>query len=199
MVPQLEPGHRLPATPPPSPPRRQARHHLKPATAFRIPVSRVQLRHLRAAAIGDLHADKAVPGPDRDRDRPARSARGCARTLLPNSSLTSRAASSPHGCPGPSTAPTNVRAIRPLRPPGHRHALPNLGPSHQRTRFRGRPPPANHRGARPDVRDARSTQPCMSSRNTRPARPVRGCPWKADGAHRPSWRPAAVRLPASSR
>ena len=41
--------------------------------------------------------------------------------------------------------------------------------------------------------DARSTQRRMSSRNTRLARPVRGRPWKADGAHRPSWRPDAVR------
>jgi hypothetical protein len=27
----------------------------------------------------------------------------------------------------------------------------------------------------------------------RPARPVRGRPWKADGAHRPSWQPDALR------
>ncbi len=46
--------------------------------------------------------------------------------------------------------------------------------------------------------DARSTRRRMSSRNTRPARPVavRGT---ADGAHRPSWRPDAVRLPALPR
>jgi hypothetical protein len=30
------------------------------------------------------------------------------------------------------------------------------------------------------------TQRLTSSRNTRPARPVRGRPWKTDGAHRPS-------------
>jgi hypothetical protein len=41
--------------------------------------------------------------------------------------------------------------------------------------------------------NARSTQRLTSSRNTRPARPVRGRPWKTDGAHRPSWRPDAVR------
>ena len=35
----------------------------------------------------------------------------------------------------------------PLGPPGHRHALPDLQPSHQRTRLpRPPPPPANHRG-----------------------------------------------------
>ena len=31
------------------------------------------------------------------------------------------------------------------------------------------------------------------ARNTPPARPVRGRPWKADGAHRPSWRHGPVR------
>jgi len=36
---------------------------------------------------------------------------------------------------------------RPLRPPGHRHALPDLPPSYQRTRLpRPPPPPGNHRG-----------------------------------------------------
>ena len=65
-----------------------------------------------AAAVGHLHPDKAVPRADRDRDRPARSARPACRTLLLNSSLTSRAASSPHGCPGPSTPIANARAIR---------------------------------------------------------------------------------------
>jgi hypothetical protein len=58
---------------PPPPPRREARNHLKPAAAFRIPASTIQLRYLRAAAIGHLHADKTVPHADRDRDRPARS------------------------------------------------------------------------------------------------------------------------------
>jgi hypothetical protein len=34
------------------------------------------------------------------------------RTLLPKISLTSKTATSPHGCPGPSTSPTNLRAAR---------------------------------------------------------------------------------------
>src|ERR1700729_593323 len=58
---------------PPPPPRREARNQLKPPAAFRIPPSRVKLRHLRAAAIGPLHTDKTVPRADRD--RPARSTR----------------------------------------------------------------------------------------------------------------------------
>ena len=60
---------------PPPPPRREARNELKPPAAFRIPASSVKLRHLRAAAIGHLYTDKTVPRADRDRDRPARSAR----------------------------------------------------------------------------------------------------------------------------
>jgi hypothetical protein len=39
------------------------------------------------------------------------------------------------------------------------------------------------------VPDSRRT----SSQNKPPARPVRGRPWKTDGAHRPSWRTDAVR------
>jgi hypothetical protein len=46
---------------------------------------------------------------------------------------------------------------------------------------------------RPDTGDARSTQRRTSSGNTPSGQPVRGCPWKADGAHRPSQRPDAVR------
>jgi hypothetical protein len=98
-----------PATLPPAPPRRHARHHLKPATAFRIAASWAQFRRPRPAPIGDLDPDHAAPAltvtvtvaPD-----------WLYRTLLPKSSLTSRAASSPHGCPGPRTPPTKVRATR---------------------------------------------------------------------------------------
>src|ERR1035438_5493265 len=72
----------------------------------------------------------------------------------------------------------------PLRPPGHRHALPDLRPSHY-TRLPGRPPRQITGSAGRVYGNARSTQRRASSQNTRPARPVRGCPWKADGAHRP--------------
>ena len=64
---------------PPPPPRREARNELKPPAAFRIPASTVQLRHLRAAAIGHLHTDKAVPGRQagtRDRHGPSVAVRG---------------------------------------------------------------------------------------------------------------------------
>src|SRR5579863_2995748 len=35
------------------------------------------------------------------------------RTELPKTSLTSKTATSPHGCPGPRTSDTNLRAARP--------------------------------------------------------------------------------------
>src|SRR5207244_7867572 len=51
------------------PPRREARDELKPAAAFCIAASRPQLRHPRAAPVGDLDPDDTVPGPDGHRDR----------------------------------------------------------------------------------------------------------------------------------
>jgi len=71
---------------------------------------------------------------------------------------------------------------RPLRPPGHRHALPDLRPSHQHTRLPRPPAPGKSPGAPGRIYgNARSTQRRTSSRNPRPARPVRGRPWRADG------------------
>jgi hypothetical protein len=67
----------------------------------------------------------------------------------------------------------------PLRPPGQRHALPDRRISHQRTRPSRPHHPGSHRGAGRTYGDARSTQRLTSSRNTRPARPVRGRPWKS--------------------
>ena len=113
LSPELKPGHRPPATPPPSPPRREARNELKPPAAFRITARRTQLRRPRPGAVGDLDPDDAVPGDDRDRDRLPGSTRAAVPDrLLPKSSLTSKTATSPHGCPGPSTSATNARAAR---------------------------------------------------------------------------------------
>jgi len=111
-VPQLEPGHRPPATPSPAPPRSHSRHQAQPPAAFRITASGTQLRRPGTAAIGDFHPDDATAGHHRDRDRLPGSPNRLYRTLLPKSSLTSKTATSPHGCPGPSTAPTNSRATR---------------------------------------------------------------------------------------
>ena len=69
----------------------------------------------------------------------------------------------------------SLYGVGPLRLPGNRHALPNRRPSHQRTAF---PPPApgNNRAAGTGTGDTRSTERRTSSRNTPPARPVRGRP-----------------------
>ena len=181
--------------PPPPPPRREARNKLKPPAAFRIPASRVKLRHLRAAAIGHLHPDKTVPRADRDRDRPARSARPAMPDTVTEQLAHQQGGVIPARVPG-TEHPADECAgdPRPLRPPGHRHAFPDLRPCHQRTAFPGRPVPGKSPGpAGRMYGNARSTQRLTSSPNTRPARPVRGRPWKADGAHRPSWQPDAVR------
>jgi hypothetical protein len=63
-----------------------------------------------AAAAGDLHPDNAVPALIVTVS-PGTPGRLC-RSLLPDSSLTSSAASAPHGCPGPVTPAVNARATR---------------------------------------------------------------------------------------
>jgi hypothetical protein len=110
---ELEPGHQPTAAPsPPAPPRREARDELKPPAAFRVAARRTQLRRPRPGPVSDLDPDDAAPGPDRDRDRLPGSTRAGCRTLLLNISLTSKTATSPHGCPGPSTSETQARAAR---------------------------------------------------------------------------------------
>ena len=168
----------------------------------------------RAEALGRLphpgqHGNSGTPGPPRSvtstRTTPSPALTATVtvspaapdplcRTLLPNSSLTSRAASSPHGCPRPSTPPTNARATlaRSARPATVTLSR-TAGPAISAPAFPGRPAPGNHRGRQAEHGNARSTQRRTSSRNTPPARPVRGRPWKADGVHRPSWRLDAVR------
>jgi hypothetical protein len=54
-------GGGLPTMLSPPPPLRQAHNELKPPAAFRIPASTIQLRHLRAAAIGHLHGQDRPP------------------------------------------------------------------------------------------------------------------------------------------
>jgi hypothetical protein len=170
------------------PHRRQACHHLKPPAAFRIPASRAQLRCPRPAPIGHLHTDKTVPRADRDRDCPARSARPAMPDTIAEQLAHQQGSVIPARMPR-TEHPAHERAgdPRPLRPPGQRHALPDHRPGHQRTRpSPPTPPRGSHRAAGRTHGDARSTHRRASSRNTLSARPVRGCPWKADGAHRPS-------------
>jgi hypothetical protein len=132
----------------PAPPRREARNELKPPAAFRVPASTIQLRHLRAAAIGHLHPDKTVPRADRD--RPAGSARPAMPDTIAEQLAHQQGGVIPARVPG-TEHPAHERAgdPRPLRPPGKRHALPNL----QRTRLPRPPRPREITGnAMPDAR-----------------------------------------------
>jgi hypothetical protein len=132
------------------------------------------------------------PPHGQERDRHARSA----RPAMPDSSLASKA---PHPrtdardrAPRPRTRTRGQSApAPPARPPSRSPgspAQPSANPPSPAA-----PPPADHRADRPRVRGtARSTQRLMSSRNTRPARPVALLRWSvavrgnADGAYRPS-------------
>jgi hypothetical protein len=108
------------------------------------------------------------------------------RTLLPNSSPSS-AASSPHGCLGPSTAPTDVRAIRAR---SARPATVTLswipGPAISAPVFPGRPAPRQVTGAaEPDVRmHARLSGSRQAGTRDRHGPSVPSV--EADGGHRPS-------------
>ena len=111
-------------------------------------------------------------------------------------SLTGRAASSLHGCPGPSTPTANARAIRaPLRPPGKRHALPNHQPSRQRTRPHhpgGKPPGrrADKRGMNARLSGARQAEPATGTARPWPSVESRRCTPTVLAAER---RPPCVR------
>ena len=102
------------------------------------------------------------------------------RMLFPNSSLTSSAASSRHGCPGPSTPAVNARATRArsarpatvtlsrttalaIRAPVFPARVPGNHPE----------PPAGHTGMHARLGGPRQV------RKRPPARPVRGRPWKS--------------------
>jgi hypothetical protein len=157
----------------------------QPPDTFRLITGGPQLRHSPAAAVGDVDPDHAAGGPDRDR-LPLR-----ARAAVPDAvaeQLTSSAASSPHGCPGPSTPAVNTRATRAR---SARPAIVTLSRTAlfiNASAFPGPPRvPGNHPGRRRAHRDARPTRRRASSRETRrqrgPSVAVRG---KADGAHRPS-------------
>ena len=98
---------------------------------------------------------------------------------MPESPLTSNTAASPHGRPGRVPDLRTPGRPRPPCTPGHRTARVT-------TAISAPPVPG------PDGMHAR---PSGGRRATDgpPRQPVRGRPWKADGAHRPSWRPDAVR------
>jgi hypothetical protein len=99
---------------------------------------------------------------------PGRPDRLC-RTLLPKSSLTSKTAVSPHGCPVPSTPLTNARATR-ARPASP--ASVTLSRTAPVTSAPGPFPavrPGKSRGRRPAHGDGHPTRRHTSSRNALPA------------------------------
>src|SRR5271165_4375137 len=98
---------------------------------------------------------------------------------MPESPLTSNTAASPHGRPGRVPDLRTPGRPRPPRTPGHRTARVT-------TAISAPPVPG------PDGMHARLSGGRRATDGP-PGQPVRGRPWKADGAHRPSWRPDAVR------
>jgi hypothetical protein len=64
-VPQLEPGHRPPAAPPPAPVGGQPHHQSQPPATFRLTTGGPQPRHAQAPAVSDLDPDHAAGGPHR--------------------------------------------------------------------------------------------------------------------------------------
>jgi hypothetical protein len=172
------------------------RYQPEAPAALRILASLVQLRHPGADPVGDLDAHHLVPDPDRDRDRLA----GSARPAVPETVAeepTSSAASSPHGCPSPSTAPTNVRATRarsanPARVTVSRTAAPVISTPPSRPPS-SREPRGNARAGRGMHARLGGARQAGKPRQRGPSVAVRE---KADGAHRPSWRhgrPSAIR------
>jgi hypothetical protein len=122
------------------------------------------------------HTDRAVAS--RSPQSPPAS-RPADRTLMPESPLTSNTAASPHGRPGRAPDLRTPGRPRPPCTPGHRTARVTTAIS---------VPPVPG----PDGMHARLSGGRRATDGP-PGQPVRGRPWKADGAHRPSWRPDAVR------
>lgn len=89
-----------PATPSPAPPHRQARDELEPSAPFRITAGRTQFQRPRPGAIGDLNPDDDTePGLIATVTVSLGAPEPPCRTELPKISLTSKTATSPHGCP----------------------------------------------------------------------------------------------------
>src|SRR5579863_4625672 len=148
-MPQLEPGHHPPATPSPTPSRRESRNKLKPAPAFRIAARGAQLRRPQPGAIGDFNSNDAVPGPDRDRDRLPGSTRAGVPDRITEDLADQQDGHIPARVPRPQyLADERTGDTGPLRPPGKRYALPDRYPGHHRTRpSPAAPAPGNRPGS----------------------------------------------------
>lgn len=180
-VPQLELGHRPPGAPPPDPLRSRSCHQPEPLPGLRVSASRTQLRHP-----GDRCDQRPPPGRHRHQPLPLPPA----RRTRPTARYCRKLAHQQDGgitAPGPQSR--TRRQPAPAQP-SSRHAPPDRRLSHQRTRP-ARPRPLREATGPPDGRAGGCTVGSAA-----PARPVRGRPWKADGAPRPSrrhQRPSAIR------
>jgi hypothetical protein len=121
------------------------------------------------------------------------------RTLLPDSSLTSRAASSPHRCPEPITPTANARATRARSPRLATVTLSRIfGPAIIAPRLPRPPAPAHHRGRQAMYTGMRARLSCSRQAGTRyrrgPFVAVRGKPTvHTDRSGGPDARPLYVR------
>jgi hypothetical protein len=121
----------------------------QPPATFRLTTAAPQLRHLRPPR--SVTSTRTTPPTARTAIvtvSPSAPEPLC-RTLLLNSSLTSSAASSRTDAPGRAPGRERPGNPGPLRPPGHRHALPHR-PGHQCTRL---PRPAPRPGKPPRAAD----------------------------------------------
>ena len=180
------------------PPRRRQPHRAacpqRAADHGRLPHPRAQLRH--PGPLRSVTSTRTMPSPALtvtvtvSPGTPGRLPDAVAEQLAPSS-----AASAPHGCPGPITPAVNARATRarsarPATVTLSRTAAPAISAPPSAA------PPRKRAAGRTQGIHARLSG-ARQARKTPPARPVRGRPWKADGAHRPSWRPG--RRPLSVR
>jgi hypothetical protein len=113
---------------------------------LRVAASGARLRHPRPAPVGDLNPDNAVLR--LDRDRLAGSTRAAMPDTVDESSSTSNAATSPHGCPGPSSPCTNARASRARSArPASVTVSRTASPAISAPAFPARPHPGKSRGS----------------------------------------------------
>jgi hypothetical protein len=158
------------------PPRRIARNELQTATAFRIAVSGTQLRHPRR--LRPVTSTRTLPSPvltvTVSRESPAGCAAGRCRTARSRAARHQPRTGARAGHPGCERAGTRARSAHPATVTLTWTAASAISAPPSR-----RPAPGNSRAAGADTGDVRPVQRRTSSRNTPPARPVRGRPWKS--------------------
>jgi hypothetical protein len=180
-----------------SPQGRQGRYQLKSPAAFLVTVGMADPRHARPALVGDFHRTCPPPARTVTVTVPPGSTRAAMPHTVTEQLARQQDRNVPARVPRKHRTDEDTGYPRRLSPP--RQASRSPGPLPEPSAHPPCPPgpapgrsPGPRTGRRPN---ARSTQQRTSSRNTTPARPVRGRPWKTDGAHRPlrpPLRPSAI-------